>query len=238
MLPIEARLLARGWPKYKDNGGGDILEEGSRTARRLFMARRAEKMLLSYERAGWVDDQPSKVTGRMELRPASEMGPIIVCLDTSASMLGPRETVAKSLCLECMRGAIRQQRQCLVYAFSGPDNVMELELNVGSDSINKLLSFLTMSFSGGTDVDAPLALSLERLSREEWNLADILMVTDGEIPPPNEDILNKLNRAKEEMGLSIHGLLVSKRVTDPMKELCTDIHVFKSWNVVDDSWRM
>jgi uncharacterized protein with von Willebrand factor type A (vWA) domain len=151
-------------------------------------------------------------------------------------MLGPRETVAKSLTLECMRGAIRQQRKCLVYAFSGPENVMELELDVGPESISKLLSFLTMSFSGGTDVDAPLALSLERLGREEWNLADILMVTDGEIPHPNEDILRKLNVAKEDMGLSVHGLLVG-RVTEPMQEICTDIHVFKSWNVVDESWK-
>lgn len=232
------------------------------------MARRAERMLLSYERAGWVDDQPSRVTDRLELRPASEMGPIIVCLDTSASMLGPRETVAKSLTLECMRGAIRQQRRCLVYAFSGPGDVQELELGVGPESISSLLNFLTMSFSGGTDVDAPLACSLgtffraprlsapialhltvclclilpaERLGREEWNMADILMVTDGEIPPPNEDIIQKLNLAKEELGLTVHGLLVGQRVTEPMEAICRDpsgketISVFRSWGVVDDS---
>lgn len=148
MLPVEARLLA------------NSRREKNAVSRKLFMARRAERMLLSYERAGWVDDQPSRVTDRLELRPASEMGPIIVCLDTSASMLGPRETVAKSLTLECMRGAIRQQRRCLVYAFSGPGDVQELELGMGSDSITNLLNFLTMSFSGGTDVDAPLACSL------------------------------------------------------------------------------
>lgn len=232
MLPVEARLLASSRMKEK---AGEA-SASSKANRRLFMARRAERMLLSYERAGWVDDQPSKVTDRLELRPASEMGPIIVCLDTSASMLGPRETVAKSLTLECMRGAIRQQRKCIVYAFSGPENVMEIELDIGQESINKLLSFLTMSFSGGTDVDAPLALSLERLGREEWNLADILMVTDGEIPPPDEDILQKLNAAKEDLGLNVHGLLVG-RVTEPIEQICSDIHVFKSWNVVDSSFK-
>lgn len=231
MLPIEARLLAT---RNKDSVG-----------RKLFMARRAERMLLSYERAGWVDDQPSRVTDRLELRPASEMGPIIVCLDTSASMLGARETVAKSLTLECMRGAIRQQRKCIVFAFSGPENIMEMELDMGSESITKLLSFLTMSFSGGTDVDAPLACSLERLGREAWNMADVLLVTDGEIPPPNEDILAKLNIAKEELGLTVHGLLVGQRITEPMETICRDptgtkgstISVFQSWGVVDDSTR-
>ena len=227
MLPIEARLLVSSRIKEK-------LGSAPTVSRRLFMARRAERMLLSYERTGWVENEPTRVTDRLELRPASEMGPIIVCLDTSASMLGPRETVAKSLTLECMRGAIRQQRKCIVYAFSGPENVMEIELDIGSDSITKLLGFLTMSFSGGTDVDAPLALSLERLGREEWNLADILMVTDGEIPHPDEDILRKLNAAKEDLGLSVHGLLVG-RVTEPMEQICSDIHVFSSWNVVDPS---
>lgn len=54
---------------------------------------------------------------RMEIRPAAELGPIILCLDTSGSMRGARETVAKALTLECMRGAHRQRRKCFVYAF-------------------------------------------------------------------------------------------------------------------------
>ena len=66
-----------------------------RATKRLFMARRAERMLASYQREGWLEDQPSRPTGRNEIRPAAEMGPIIVCLDTSYSMAGKRETVAK-----------------------------------------------------------------------------------------------------------------------------------------------
>ena len=38
-------------------------------------------------------------------RPAGELGPIILCLDTSGSMAGPRETVAKATALECLRAA-------------------------------------------------------------------------------------------------------------------------------------
>lgn len=42
---------------------------------------------------------------------------------------------------------------------------------------------------GGTDVDAPLIRSLQRLGEEEWAQADILMVTDGEIRPPGEEVM-------------------------------------------------
>jgi uncharacterized protein with von Willebrand factor type A (vWA) domain len=251
MLPMEAHLLAAGWPRRRRNnsnnnrnneyGNREVEEEneltgkeddGSRACRLLFMARRAERQLMSYERTGWSENEPSRVTGRLEMRPAAELGPIIVCLDTSGSMHGAREVVAKALTLECMRGAHRQGRKCFVYAFSGPGDVMDIELGNDSASMLQLLNFLTMSFSGGTDVDAPLALSLERLTREEWELADILMVTDGEIPTPNEDILDRLNLATETMGLEVHGLLVGRNVTEPMKQLCTHLHVFKSWSAV------
>lgn len=35
-------------------------------------------------------------------------------------------------------------------------------------SLDKLLDFLSCSFMGGTDVDRPLQLSLERLQKDEW----------------------------------------------------------------------
>ena len=45
-------------------------------------------MLMSYERTGWVEDEPARLTGRLEVRPAAELGPIIVCLDTSGARVG------------------------------------------------------------------------------------------------------------------------------------------------------
>jgi uncharacterized protein with von Willebrand factor type A (vWA) domain len=241
MLPAEAHLLAAGWPRRAADSDGDggasgdsnAVNEGSRAARLLFMVRRAERQLTSYERAGWADDEPSRVTGRRELRPAAELGPIIVCLDTSGSMRGARETVAKALVLECMRGAARQGRRCHVYAFSGPGDVAELELAPDAAGLAALLRFLTMSFAGGTDVDAPLALALERVGREGWGLADVLMVTDGEIPEPHADVLAGLAAARAELGLRVHGLLIGRHVTEPMRALCSDLHVFRSWSAVE-----
>ncbi|KAF8063042.1 viaA [Scenedesmus sp. PABB004] len=210
---------------------------GAHAARMLHRVRRAERMLLSYERCGWLDDTPSRLTGRQEIRPAAEMGPIILCLDTSGSMRGAREVVAKALALECMRGAHRQQRPCYLYAFSGPDQVQELELSVDLGSLDKLLEFLSCSFMGGTDVDRPLQLSLERLQKAEWQQADILMVTDGEVAPPSEALLEAIAAAHEDLGLEVHGLLVSSQVSESMRALCTHLHVFKSWSAVGgESW--
>ncbi len=63
--------------------------------------------------------------------------------------------------------------------------------------------------------------------------ADILMVTDGEIPMPNEAVLTGLKTMQDELGLEVHGLLVSKNITEPMRQLCTHLHLFKSWGAVE-----
>ncbi|MEW5311330.1 MAG: hypothetical protein WDW38_003056 [Sanguina aurantia] len=206
---------------------------GAHAARMLHRVRRAERMLMSYELTGWLEHDSARVTSRTEIRPAAELGPIILCLDTSGSMQGAREVVAKALALECLRGAHRQRRACYLYAFSGPDEVQELELGVDVESLDKLLDFLSCSFSGGTDVDKPLALALKRLeSQNEWAQADILMVTDGEIPDPSDDIVDQIRSANKEFALEVHGLMVSSNVSKAMNKLCTHIHVFKSWTSV------
>ncbi len=46
--------------------------------------------------------------------------------------------------------------------------VQELELGVDAASMSRLLRFLCFSFGGGTDVDRPLELSLQRLQQNDW----------------------------------------------------------------------
>ena len=63
--------------------------------------------------------------------------------------------------------------------------------------------------------------------------ADILMVTDGEIPRPSETVKRDLHRAVDELGLEVHGLLVGQQDSTPaMEDICTHLHVFKSWSAV------
>ena len=64
------------------------------------------------------------------------------------------------------------------------------------------------------------------------------MVTDGEIHPPSEDLLAALSAAQEDMGLEVHGLLVSSRASEAMQRLCTHLHMFKSWTAVGaEAWQ-
>lgn len=53
----------------------------------------------------------------------------------------------------------------------------EIELDVSRKSLISLLDFLGYSFNGGTNFNAPIEKSVTRLSEEEWQLADILIIT-------------------------------------------------------------
>eukprot|EP00878_Enallax_costatus_P038542 GHUV01043851.1.p1 GENE.GHUV01043851.1~~GHUV01043851.1.p1 ORF type:complete len:122 (-),score=8.67 GHUV01043851.1:42-407(-) len=94
-----------------------------RQSKLLFYAKMAEKGLQTYERDGWGEFPTVINPERREIRPTADRGPILLCVDTSGSMRGARETVAKALTLECMRAAKEQERDCYVFAFAGPTDV-------------------------------------------------------------------------------------------------------------------
>jgi uncharacterized protein with von Willebrand factor type A (vWA) domain len=87
-----------------------------------------------------------------------------------------------------VRAARVERRKCYLYAFAAGTAVAECELGDDAQGLSQLLTFLAFSFRGGTDVAAPLRAALERLTTEDtWASADILMVSDGELPTPPLD---------------------------------------------------
>ena len=156
--------------------------------------------------------------------------------------------VAKALALECMRAAQAQERGCYVYAFAGPQDVRELELNMDTKSITNLLDFLEKTFNGGSDFNAPIKRCLDRLTDSKWGNSDILLVSDGELRQPGPEIMRKLAGAKDKLGLRVHGLIVGdpeNKRADPavLRSLCSHrlsqsgkmevlVHQFESWSSV------
>jgi uncharacterized protein with von Willebrand factor type A (vWA) domain len=98
---------------------------------KLWRARHAEARLLTYDsEAVLVDWRPDPgAPPRQAAAPpqpeALERGPIIVCLDTSGSMRGAPETIAKAVVLQAVRTAHAERRGCLLLAFGGPDELVE-----------------------------------------------------------------------------------------------------------------
>lgn len=204
--------------------------------RKLWKAKFIERSLACYQIKGlaqrrklteeWVEEE-------QVVRKKLERGPIIVCLDTSGSMNGVPETVAKAITLEAMRLAHAESRDCLLYAFSGHGDVSEIELDLSPAGIEGLCGFLCMSFHGGTDISGPISAATSKLENAKWKRADVIVVSDGEFGVPTHT-QETLDEAKKKHGLRVHGLLVSNGHhgsygMSSMRNLCDPLHVFKDW---------
>lgn len=136
----------------------------------LFFQRWLEKRLVSLELTGRGDE------GRAR---GDKRGPVIACIDTSASMEGAPELAAKALVLAVCRRVIPRGRAVHLLLFGGPGERTEIRLRRGRGGLESLLDFLLRSFHSGTDFDGPLLRAMDLLEEEELEAADVLVVTDG-----------------------------------------------------------
>jgi uncharacterized protein with von Willebrand factor type A (vWA) domain len=127
-----------------------------------------------------------------------------------------------------MRSAHAQRRSCHVFAFGGPDEIVELELGMDAAGIEQLAHFLGQGFRGGTEICGPIERVLARLAEERWQLADLLIASDGEFGA-TPDTARATARAKAELGLRVQGVLIGDRETVGMRELADDIFWVRDW---------
>jgi uncharacterized protein with von Willebrand factor type A (vWA) domain len=212
MLPAEAAML--GHPKL----------------RLLWHARRAERALLTYRVEGMVVERVMVETEVQEeveeRRPRPKRGPIIAVIDTSGSMHGLPERVAKAVVLEALRTAHAENRRCFLYAYSGPSQVLEHELALTDDGLGRLMTFLSHTFGGGTDIGA-MTTVVDRLKRESWKKADVVLVTDGEWSAPGAVVAGVAEAKKA--GTRFHGVQIGNRGRTGLHAICDPVHEFRDW---------
>ncbi|MBK6864531.1 MAG: VWA domain-containing protein [Ideonella sp.] len=201
---------------------------------KLWRARLAESRLLTYESEAVLQEQVADPQAR-QCAPAAAAdpaplarGPMLVCIDTSGSMRGAPENVAKAVAIEALRVAHREQRACRLIAFGGKSELLERELDLGRGGLTHLLDFIGQGFDGGTDLQAPLERVIELVTNEGWRSADLLLVSDGEFGC-TEVMLRQLDQAKAALGLRVQGVLVGDRETLGLLETCDDIYWLRGW---------
>lgn len=106
---------------------------------------------------------------------ATKQGPMVICVDTSGSMRGMPETVAKAVVLFIAGKARRQKRACYLINFSTGIETFDLGDDFGMEA---LVKFLCMSFHGGTDAIPALDHALGVMQNETYERADLLMISD------------------------------------------------------------
>lgn len=200
---------------------------------RLWRARFAEAQLLSYESEAVLTqwrlqrDDTRQVAATRHSEPLGA-GPMIICLDTSGSMRGAPENVAKACVLQALRTAHAAQRACTLLAFGGAGELLERDLALTTPGLQVLLDVMGQSFDGGTDVQTPLERATELVRTQAFALADILIVSDGEfgVTPAT---LATLRECKTSLGLRVHSILIGDRETIGLLEVSDQIHWVRAW---------
>lgn len=177
----------------------------------LFYQRLLERRLVSLELTGAGDE------GRAQ---GDRRGPVIACIDTSASMEGPPELAAKALVLAVCRRVIPRGRVVHLILFGGPGERTEIRLRRGLGGLEGMLAFLQRSFHSGTDFDGPLLRAMDLLDEAELEAADVLVVTDG-LCRAAPDVVDRVREVRERRGARVWSVVLGHRDTrgvDPFSD--------------------
>ena len=158
ILPQEKLLLAEG-----------VIET-------LFGLKYYENRLLTFKKEGYTDYYYDEmVEDEIEVVEEDKKGPIIICVDTSGSMMGVPETVAKAVTLYLASRAMKQKRNCYLINFSTQIETMDLSY---PNTMDNLIEFLRLSFNGGTDPIPALRHSIKTMNTKNYKKSDLIFISD------------------------------------------------------------
>ena len=179
----------------------------------LFLKRYADKNLLTfrYEDRKLVKSENVLTEVNQSVR-LKEKGPFIICVDTSESMTGRPEQLAKVLCLGILKMAIKENRRAYLINFS--QGIKTLDLYDIASSINEIAKFLRMSFYGGTDISLALYEAVRQLRSNDYQDADVLIISDFIMYKVNKDVLQDVKFFQQNKGTQFHSLTLSSEPND------------------------
>ena len=170
----------------------------------LFYYKYATKSLMHFS-----NEQKTSIksSNRNRTSTRANMGPIVVCVDTSGSMTGHAEKIAKCMLLQLLEMAKSKNRRCYLISFS----VRAQAIDLGNPNNWRLLNqFLNNRFTGGTNAEEMLKAALTTLKQKDYTLADVLIISDFIFPQPSHDTIDAINIAHKN-GTRFYGLKIANR---------------------------
>jgi Mg-chelatase subunit ChlD len=166
---------------------------------------------------------------RLEGTASLGKGPIVVLLDKSGSMDGPRDVWATAVALALLDQAQRERR---TYALLGFDSLVKFEAVVNpADALPE--EGLFVSCGGGTEIAAAITRGLEIIRTHPGALrkADIVLVTDG---GSDASEAGRLREGAAALGVTILGLGIGVE-REWLLPWCDEVHAVTDLSTVDDA---
>lgn len=195
--------------------------------KRKFYADMIEEKLLTYQLRGenWNSDFAGK----------KRKGPVVALVDTSASMRGAPELLAKAVVLAVARRMLRENRDVKVILFSSKWQTVEIDLTDKKRMGKEFLEFLKYTFGGGTDFNTALHSGLKTIKKEKaFQGADLLFLTDGYSELSERPLIREWNEIKAERKARIFSLIIGNYDAgglDQVSDYTYIIHDSGNWQV-------
>lgn len=170
------------------------------STRQIFKMKYAQKQLLSYFYTRNIEYKKTheEIEDVEVGKTLEHKGPMIICVDTSGSMQGTPERVAKTVAFALAQKSLEKERGCYLISFSTGIETMDLSSFNSTDGITNLVKFLRMSFNGGTDANPALTHSVKLLEEKEWKNADVLMISDFVMGKLGVELEGKIKAQQEQ----------------------------------------
>ncbi|MBI5543811.1 MAG: VWA domain-containing protein [Deltaproteobacteria bacterium] len=191
----------------------ELMQLTQRTRRLLLLKNLLERQCLQYQLIG---NQP---LGK---------GPLVVLLDKSGSMDGPRDLWATALALALLDQAQRERRPFALVAF---DYRVKFEAVVKPGEPLPEAALFT-ACAGGTEIADAVARGLELVSQYQGPLkkADLVLITDG---GSDAAMAPNLRAQALELGVTVLGLGIGVE-REWLAPWCDDIQVVTDLNTIND----
>ena len=168
-------------------------------AKKLFQLKFAQKQLLSFQYRNMNAAQKEETEQEeVSIEKKEQKGPIIICVDTSGSMNGTPESIAKTVTFALSKIAIEEERKCYLISFSTGIETLDLSDFKNGAPLSKLVGFLRMSFNGGTDSTPALNHAVKMLQKDSYKNADVLMISDFVMGMLPKDLVKSIEAEKEK----------------------------------------
>lgn len=192
-----------------------------------FYADMLEGKLLTYQLKGenWNSDSAGK----------KRKGPVVALVDTSASMRGSPELLAKAVLLAVTRRMLNENRDVKVILFSSKWQTVEIELTNKKRMGEEFLEFLKFTFGGGTDFNTALRAGLKAMKSEKaFEGADLLFLTDGVSELSEVPLIREWNEIKTERRARIFSMIIGNSDAGGLEQVSDHIYLIRNaenWNI-------
>ena len=195
--------------------------------KRKFYADMLEGKLLTYQLKGenWNSDTAGK----------KRKGPVVALVDTSASMRGSPELLAKAVLLAVAGRMLKENRDVKVILFSSKWQTVEIELTNKKRMGQEFLDFLKFTFGGGTDFNTALRAGLKAMKNEKaFEGADLLFLTDGFSELSEVPLIREWNEIKAERKARIFSLIIGNYDAGGLEQISDHTYLIRNaenWDI-------